>query len=126
MAGSSITYSALWATPMNQQLGGTSTRRPHTEAYISCVGPTSSLSGGMVLASATTDFTYIESLEVVSYSGSPLYLIYGKPSATGVVTGHKVRFMTTSTGALEGGSTNLSSFNWIMRIVGSGPLDNFT
>jgi hypothetical protein len=87
---------------------------------LSVVGPASSVSAGSVIASISTDVTYISALWAVE-TGDKLYKIRFK-DGTGLLASDATLVVDrTSTGKLLSGATDLSGVVWRVMGIGTGP-----
>ncbi|MCP3973179.1 MAG: hypothetical protein GY720_01660 [bacterium] len=120
-----FSYAALWAVPLPDQMGGSSTLKPRTLACISCTGPATSVSDGMAIGSIATDFTIIEEAWQASYCSDAKYRYDFNRGTAGAVASATIVCIATSTGSLLAGGGNLTSDNFHLMVVGSGPLAGF-
>ncbi len=114
------TYTFISGRPNTQPIGGSDTDNGNTTAVLSCVGPATSVSDGMTIASIATDFDYIERMYGFQWSGKPAYEVKFQKGSTAALG--KIRVITPSTGILLAGGTNLTTMNFLCKVDGSGPL----
>lgn len=115
------TFSYTFKSKLPQPTGMHDATYPGTSLYwVELTGPASSVSDGMLIGSATTDFSVIVGLCEIA-QGNKLYkLRFSKGTANSAATG-KVIVDRCSTGKPLSGATNLASVKWDVFLLGRGP-----